>query len=70
MATTEKFYIETPYEGTRLSTTGSFGWVIDPDDSSTFDQTRYFTTKQDAVAHVDTLAAGEYLVNSVVVKTD
>ena len=35
MATTEKFYIEKPIDGTRLSTTGSFGWVIDPDDSST-----------------------------------
>ena len=70
MATTEKFYIEKPNDGTRLSTTGSFGWFMDPEDSSTFDQTRYFTTKQDAVTHVDTLAAGEYLVNSVVVKTD
>lgn len=70
MATTEKFYIEKPIDGTRLSTTGSFGWVIDPDDSSTIDQTRYFTTKQSAVNHIDTLDAGDYLVNSKIVKTD
>ena len=58
MATTEKFYIEKPEDGTRLSTTGSFGWIIEPDDSSTYDQKRYFTTKQDAVDHIDTLTSG------------
>lgn len=69
MATTEKFYIEKEEEGTRLGTQGSFGWIIDPDDSSTYDQTRYFTSKQDAVAHIDTLSVGEYLVSSKIVKT-
>jgi hypothetical protein len=70
MATTEKFYIENPIEGARLSTAGSFGWNIDPDNPSTFDQTRYFTTKQEALNQIDALAAGEYLINSIVVKTD
>lgn len=70
MATTEKFYIEKEEEGTRLGTQGSFGWIIDPDDSSTFDQTRYFTSKQNALTHLDTLDAGDYLINSKIVKTD
>tara|TARA_R100001509_G_scaffold15660_1_gene8027 strand:- start:38835 stop:39047 length:213 start_codon:yes stop_codon:yes gene_type:complete len=70
MATEEKFYIKKPEDGTRLSTTGSFGWNIDPDDPSTYDQTLYFTTKQEALNEVDRLAAGEYVINSVFVKTN
>ncbi len=69
MATTEKFYIEKEEEGTRLSTQDSFGWIIDPDDSSTFDQTRYFTVRQDAIDYIDTLSNGEYLIKSKIVKT-
>lgn len=69
MATTEKFYIEKEEEGTRLSTQGSFGWIINPDDPSTFDQTRYFTVRQDAIDHIDTLSNGEYSIKSKIVKT-
>lgn len=70
MATEEKFYIEKPEDGTRLSTTGSFGWNIDPDDPSTYDQTRYFATKQQALNQIDTEEPGEYLIGCVIVKTD
>jgi len=70
MATEEKFYIQSPEQGARLSTSGSFGWIIEEDDSSTYDQTLYFTTKQEALNEIDTLAAGEYVINSVFVKTD
>lgn len=70
MATEEKFYIHSPEQGARLGTSGSFGWIIEEDNPSTYDQTRYFTTKQNALNQIDTLEAGEYVIKSVFVKTD
>ncbi len=70
MATIEKYSIQQISTGGFYSTTGTFGWVIDPDDSSTFDQARYFESRQSAVDFIDTLPADEYSVYCKIVKTE
>lgn len=63
MPTTEKFYIGNLADATTLNTDGSW------EQQTNATPARAFTSRQDAVDHVDTLGNGMYNVYSQITKT-